>query len=94
MTSFQGFVLHTVFGEEISAGNLDYLDTHIIEEKSTHGGKAAEIKTLMQCNRLHKILSARACEYLFLLKNLFSLIKNDLIALAFPKKNPFSEIDS
>lgn len=87
-------MLQTVFGEEVIVGNANYLDTHIVEEKSSHGGKAAEIKTLMQCNRLHKILSARACEYLFLLKSLFSLVKNDFIVLAFPKKNPFSEIDS
>ena len=48
----------------------------------------------MQFNRLHKILSARACEYLFVLRSCFNLIKNDLITLAFPKKNPFSEVDN
>ena len=48
----------------------------------------------MQFNRLHKIMSARGCEYLFILRNSFMLVKNDLLGMAFPKKSPFSDIDS
>ena len=43
----------------------------------------------MQVNRLHKIFSARTCEFLFLIKKSFRLIKDDLMYKLFGKKNPF-----
>ena len=43
----------------------------------------------MQVNRLHKILSARTCEFLFLIKKSYRLIKDDLMYKLFGKKNPF-----
>ena len=47
----------------------------------------------MQFNRLHKVVSARACEYLFVLRQCYFLIKTEFIANAFPKKNFFSNIE-
>ena len=93
-STFMVFVFWEVFGEQINPDNLDqfeHLDTS--NDKNSNKficqGKSVEIKSLMQFNRLHKILSARACEYLFILRNLNGLVKNTFISGAFPKKNPF-----
>ena len=56
-------------------------------------GIAGELKTLMQVNRLHKYLSARVCEFIFVLRKCYSLVKNDIIGKLFGKKNPFQEIE-
>ena len=82
-----------IFGEDAISDDFDYLDKRGFGEV-IHKGKAAEIKTLMQFNRLHKIMSARGCEYLFVLRTICSIIKNDIVAIAFPKKNPFAEVES
>jgi hypothetical protein len=56
-------------------------------------GIGRELKTLMQVNRLHKYLSARVCEFIFVLRKCYSLVKNDIIGKLFGKKNPFQEIE-
>ena len=43
----------------------------------------------MQVNRLHKLLGARICEFIYILKRSYQLIKTDLIYKLFGKKNPF-----
>ena len=86
-----------IFGEELSLQNLnqtlEYATKPIEEENKSEmvlKGKSQQISSLMQFNRLHKILAARACEHIFILRSCFSLVKNDIIAVAFPKKNPFA----
>lgn len=48
----------------------------------------------MQFNRLHKVVSARACEYIFILRQSYVLIKNEFITSCFPKKNFFTNIEA
>ena len=64
------------------------------EEEVKPGGKACELKTLMQVYRLHKYLSARICEYVFIIRKSYHLVKNDIIGKLFGKKNPFAEIEN
>ena len=52
---------------------------------------AANVKSLMQFNRLHKLLGARLCEYVFVLKRSYTLIKSELITKLFGKNNPFKD---
>ena len=47
----------------------------------------------MQFNRLHKVVSARACEYIFILRQSYFLIKTEFITSSFPKKNFFTNIE-
>ena len=47
----------------------------------------------MQYNRLHKIVSARVCEFIFFIKHMFNLVRKDFIVAVFPKKNVFNSIE-
>ena len=49
-------------------------------------GIAGQISSLMQFNRLHRIVATRACEYLFFLRHIFNLVRKDFVLAAFPKK--------
>jgi len=89
--------MQRIFGEMIDSKYLDRLiETSSISEENTSvlNSISSQITTEMQFNRLHRIVSTRACEYLFALRQSYDLIKTQLIANAFAKKNPFSNIEA
>ena len=88
------FMMFQIYREQVETQNLpELIEGRITEESEQFKGIAGQIKTLMQFNRLHKIVSARACEYIYILRQCFSLVSKDFIALVFPKKNVFNTVD-
>lgn len=43
----------------------------------------------MQLNRLHKLLGMRVCEFLYVIKRSYTLVKTQFVNKLFGKKNPF-----
>ena len=68
--NFHSTFLETIFGEENT--DNDFTDEEMGKRKVS-GPLAQKIKTLMQVNRLHKKISARFCEFIFILRKLFKL---------------------
>ena len=77
---FQDKIMTEIFGDtshrkQQNAKNMNIqLDNLIDECEVKPGGKAAELRTLMQVYRLHKFLSARICEYIFILRKSYSIV--------------------
>lgn len=95
-------IIFQIYNEKLEA-NIASLQTLIDSNKKDTSSDflsfgetyshAKKITTLMQFNRLHKIVSARVCEIVYYIKHMWSLIHKDFIITAFPKKNIFNGID-
>ena len=74
---------------DVFAGKAEediFFQADLMERK---GVIAANVKSLMQFNRFHKLIGARVCEYVYVLRRSHQLIKTELVYKLFGKKNPF-----